>query len=322
MAYKERCKMEKVEETKEKWRKFVQWDIDHTIKASCNVACRKLSKDKPLKILVDNCVVGDNAFLFFSPVYEEKIEWPPGRENTIQRASLVPRYREPANKEKEDNLRFLAGIIYLVIEGYVVLYYSDELLSERYGRIFERSYAGIEDGSYHLFANSDIDMSKLDNPNSWEWQDGLCGDSADFLNPPPEPRIKSRLKRWIENQRKSVPVFGELVKVIGKKHLLDVWHIYTANEYKMDFFLTMDFGICKSVRSQAGNPTVAGLAVKVVTPKELGEEIGVTPIPRGRFRYVWKNTVLRGKKKAPGLFGGGIGVGWDEWVDWHRYFEE
>ena len=63
----------------------------------------------------------------------------------------------------------------------------------------------------------------------------------------------------------------------------------------MDFFLTMDFKLAKTVASQRGNKSIKSLNVKVITPKELGDRIGVVPLSQWLFSVLHKNTVLHRK---------------------------
>ncbi len=296
------------------WRKLIRYKVDQSIKNSCAVSRKRLNRDKPLKILVDNSVIGHNAYLFRNPVYRETLEWPRGKVNELERLSVVPRYRKPDNDVIEENLRFIPSLIYLVIKGFIEFYSSNALIAERLGHPIGRYGGGLGGPfDYHLFSHSDIEIKRFEEDDSWEWQDGLMGHWMDSFDPPPEPRQMTRLKNWLAKKRKNDSVFDELVDCLGKKNIQDIWHIYRANEYGMDFFLTMDAKLIKNVRSQRGNSSIKSLNVKVVLPKELGEEIGVAPLLMDDFRYLYKNTVLRGEKVVNDF--GVVGVGRDEFFD-------
>lgn len=83
-----------------------------------------------------------------------------------------------------------------------------------------------------------------------------------------------RLKAYAQRD----PEYASLVKILGPKNSQDAWHIRTAEIHNLFCFLTMDFKLIKALNAQKGTDRIKGLKTRVLTPIELGKELGLFPI--------------------------------------------
>ena len=307
--------------------------VDNEILFCSRAAQEKSDKGKPLKILIDNSVIAQFSFLFRTIGYKRVISgWPRPESPPIQMdcISMDPVYTEYAGKpldyNREYNMRFVPSLLYLFQQEYIEIFSSDALFAERRNQM-TGMYSGIGIFDYALF--KDIKFKNLDGFEAYcfiddalEEIDGKIGFSLDFAAKNPTiahfpnaeecmgeygmiikstdrdpfgtaPNASQKLDLWLKKKRGGNPDFDRLVKCLGEKNIKDAWHIYTADKYGMNFFLTMDFKIVKTIQSQKGNKDIKGLKVQVVTPQMLGEMIEIQPMRKGTFQVLHKNTILQ-----------------------------
>ena len=141
-----------------------------------------LDKDKPLKILVDNSVIGQFAFLFYTGTYKKTITGWPNDESSFETDCVLPEpiYREYIGKKLENtmeyNMRFVPGLLYLLKQDYLEMFSSDVLLTERKSQMVGM-YNEMSISNYALFSN--IKLPSLDGyeaycfvDNALEWKNG------------------------------------------------------------------------------------------------------------------------------------------------------
>ena len=304
--------------------------VDSDIVLCCVRSREILDRNRPLKILVDNSVIGQFAFLFSTGTYKKTLAWP-NDESSFEIDCVIPEpiYRESVDSKLENNMRFVPSLLYLFKQNYLEMFSSDVLLAERKSQMVGM-YNGMGIYDYALFSN--ITLPSLDGYEAYcfvddalEWKNGKIHIRPDYFQKRPTlaympnaeecmgeygliisskdkdplgtaPDAKQRLEIWLEVKREEIPEFSELVKCLGKNNIKDAWHIYTANEYGLDFFVTMDFNIVRSVQSQKGNKVIKALNVQVVTPEDLGRQIEMRPMSKGTFQVLHKNTIFSGSE--------------------------
>ena len=328
---REKIKNKLIRRSFSKLEKKIPTMVDNEIRRCARIAEEKLDKNKPLRILIDNSVIAQFSFLFRTIKYKRVISWPsPESQSEIDCISVDPVYTEYAGKpldhKREYNMRFVPVLLYLFLQGYIEIFLSDGLFAERRNQMIGM-YSKIGMFDYALFES--IEFKSLDGyealcfiDDALEHINEKIGFSADFFKETPTiahfpnaeecmgeygltiqstdrdpfgtaPQAQKKLDLWLKKKRRKNPDFDRLVKCLGEKNIQDVWHIYTAEKYNIDFFLTMDFKIIKSVHSQKNNKEIKGLNVQVVTPEDLGNLIKIVPMQKGIFQVLNKNTILK-----------------------------
>ena len=98
--------------------------------------------------------------------------------------------------------------------------------------------------------------------------------------------------------------------MLGKRNSQDAYHIYTAEKEGLYCFLTMDFKLLKNIKSQVNNKIIKSLKTKILSPEDLGNELGLLPITLRAFSYHdasypvredlnWENSKRRGGNIKP-----------------------
>ena len=240
----------------------------------------RLASSAPIEILVDNSVLGHGSTHKTVEVVQ-KVNWPPGSEP----GEVTVAYRTPreCNGEVYENLRYLPGIAHLTRGGYLKLKTSFELLSERNHHPIGRFTGNKTLFSYWLF-----DGIKIESVDGYDIPDF---DRDHFRkNPTINKIIYSKdvdpLDMYPNNKEKQIsrvsqstdPLYMGLANLMPKKGNLDAWHIRTAEAHGLFCFLTMDFRLRRNVEQNRLKEPIASLHSKVMTPKEFGKHIGVSPI--------------------------------------------
>ena len=301
------------------------WAVNSDIKSYVGDSWKGPDKKRPMTILMDNCAQAHFTHLFKTVTYKQRATWPNGVPNEVEVLGQEPIYEKPKNDKDGklvENMKYVPSLLYLSKQGHIKLFSSDALFAERMSQPVGM-YSKMDWISYDLF--SDVEFTCLDGYEAYcsidealEWKDGKICFREDWFREHPTlahlpksneygglviqstdkdpfgtaPNSGEKLRDWLAGKRKEVTAFDELVKCLGKSNIGDAWHIYIAEKYEMDFFLTMDFNLARSVSSQRGNGRIQSLNVKVVTPKELGVKIGIKPLRQKSFQMLNKNTIL------------------------------
>jgi hypothetical protein len=74
--------------------------------------------------------------------------------------------------------------------------------------------------------------------------------------------------------------FLSISKKLPHDHLLDFYHLWTAKNSECSIFLTTDSAFRRVFENNIGNATRSRFgSVRILKPSELGQELGVIPIP-------------------------------------------
>lgn len=101
--------------------------------------------------------------------------------------------------------------------------------------------------------------------------------------------LKERSRKDLEYARIAKCLRDVSVK---DENLRDSWHLYTAEAYRLDYFLTVDLKFRKRVEEVKSSKVMRDMTVKVVTPEELGKKLGVVPMSEKEFSHFYRNSVL------------------------------
>ena len=263
--------------------------INFDIVQSCRPA-QKYLKGRSVGILVDNSIFGQASTTHQTYSYKKTVEWPSGTKNERHVVSVEPIYVEHENKETADNIRFLPGLIYLFSQGNLGLFTSDVLRCEQSSQPIGRYNDGISIFDYDLFEN--VQFGQIDGyealcniSDALEWINGKIHFKKDFFEKAPTfngmifstdidpfgdcPDAKNRLQQYLMKKRTRDSQFDSIVNCLGEKNMQDAWHIYTAEIHKLDYYLTLDFKLLRTLSARRGHKVIQELNVQSVTPKQL-----------------------------------------------------
>ena len=286
--------------------------INLDIKHNCHSAEEYL-KGRSVKVLVDNCVLGQASTTHKTYSYKKTVEWPEGVKNELDMVSMDPVYIENENKQFVENISYIPGIIYLFSQGYVQLFTSDVLQCEQRSQPIGRYHGRMGVFDYDFFEN--VQMKSIDGyeafchvHDSFEWKDGKIHFKKIHFRKSPTfngiisstdidpfgdcPNAKGRLGKYLSKKQIEITEFDSLVECLGKRNMQDAWHIYTAEIYKLDYFMTIDFKLLKALNAQRHNDRIQSLNVQIVNPKQFAQMIHMDGICQGNIRWLNKNTVL------------------------------
>ena len=177
----------------------------------------------------------------------------------------VPVHRVGSDVAAYSDIVFLPGLTYLGKLGLLRLRTSAELIAEREAHPPARFRAtGMFD--YSLFGGGE-----LESVDGHHW-DGILGSP---FQPRPSPRDIQRDRLSASGD----PLYRKLLEVLGPNNSQDAWHIRTAEVHGMLCFLTMDHRLIRAMQAQARHPVIKSLKTRVLTPADLGKELGILPFP-------------------------------------------
>jgi hypothetical protein len=247
--------------------RLAQWLVD----LSTWTVRRELMKVEKPTILVDNTVLGYATTHETAWISTGRKPWGESEVDTGYTAR-VSVYPYDSTMEEYDHIRYLPGLLSLHRRGFLKLYTSAELRAERL-----RKPAGMFSGfrlcDYNLFASENL-----------ESVDGAVATKVGERSVEIVRHTQEQHER-LTTYAKDDPEYAALIGVLGQKNSLDAWHIRTAELFQLAYFLTMDFSILKSIRSQAGSRRIKNLRTIVITPMELGKKLGLQPVPPSVFSY-------------------------------------
>jgi hypothetical protein len=246
--------------------RVVDWLMD---KASRR-ARLKLQASGSLRILVDNPVLYHAVTHETAWVSTGKSNWGPNEIDTGY-AARIPVHPADSRSREYRQVGYLPGIAHLGRAGLLELSTSAELQDEQFRQPSGR-YRG-----YGMFDHSLFSGLKMLSVDGHVFPD--MGPA--YLNlPSAEEQQRARIDR-----HRGDPAFDALVRALGDGNSQDAWHLYTAEKHGCSCFLTMDFKFIRTVAAQARNAALRDFATRVLTPEELGRELGLMCFPPHLYSY-------------------------------------
>lgn len=218
---------------------------------------KTLSAERPLGVLVDNTV------LDIAVTHEGK--WiTHSRGGHIAR---VPVYGRGNTSDRHRQASYLTGIAHLTRLGFLRLHQSAELLEEQFRQPSGR-YRGYGYSDYSLFQG--LQMESIDG-----WVFSAMGPK--WMNHPSHQEQQRKRIRQSEDALFQ-NLYGVLKQQLGEKCSQDAWHIRTAEQHGLFCFLTTDTSLLKACRSLARKEPLRSLKARVMTPEELGLQLGIRQV--------------------------------------------
>ena len=245
-----------------------------------------LKNSGPIMVLIDNSVLGygrthESVFL------KEKINWITGEDTCIDVLHRAPiDIKQKYGETVFENVQYLPGIVHLAQLGLLELKTSFELFSERNHHPTYRFLGRKGYFDYNLFEKIIKQIKSVDGYDLPDFSDWFARNpttinkvfySTDIdplgLYPDNDKRQRKRIAESNDSLYK-----GLVSLFLGDKYIKDAWHIRTAEVNNLFCFLTMDFRLRKNVEENRNKEPISSLRTKVMTPKEFGENIGVSAI--------------------------------------------
>ena len=227
------------------------------LKYATKEARANLSANGPLRILVDNTVLG------VAVTHESK--W-----ITTQSGGYLARVpvHSPRNQSNAYiQCTYLTGLTYLAELGLIEFFLSAELKDEQFRQPIGR-FRGYGIFDHSLFSN--LTLKSID---------GMVGPTMGppWMNLPSAADQQRRRLRNSDDQ-----LFNDLHKLLkeqlGQKCDQDAWHIRTAECHNLFCFLTTDGPLLKACKSLSKKEPLRSLSTRVMTPQELGAHLGIRPV--------------------------------------------
>ena len=209
-----------------------------------------------MKVLLDRNIE-INAITHKTLLAPRTIKWGPHRHklDVAERVHFPPRADEAFRIEQ---LPFLAALCDSAKGGKPEFYSSHEIRMEGFRQ------KGRSEGYLGLNLLREVPIRSVPSPVQRSIVIG-----ADF-------RVGTSEAEQMEFFRSIThPRFLHITRHTGDAHIDDAYHLWTAEEARLDAFLTMDkrfYGVMKQKRKLVGSP------VAVVTPKDLCERLGLPPL--------------------------------------------
>lgn len=266
----------------EEWKdRILRWLAGFCLRTSTYEARKRLGGSGPLKILVDNSVLGHGRTHETVGV-RKTIPWPPGAPpseiSVIRRApiDIEDRY----GRKTYENVQFLPGIAYLARLGLIELVTSQELISERDRQPSGRFRGDI--GWLDCWLFKDIEIPSVDGYGDLSKVFERVKDGPKKINKIISSTEIDPLGMFPNNKEKQLrriskstdPLYLELARALPKRSNLDAWHIRTAEVHGLFCFLTMDLKLYRVFRQNQNKEPFSSLETEVITPKGLGELVG------------------------------------------------
>jgi len=255
------------------------------VRTSTLSARRQLKASNPLKILVDNSVLGHSITHETTWVSTGEKMWGSERIDTGYQARVCV-YPSDSESREYRNIQFIPGLISLFKQGYIEFYTSAELEIERWLNPAGR-FQGYGYFDYNLF--NELEIPSVD------------GCAPIYIAPSwiekenPQEQRRQRLLSYANND----PNYASLLNVLGQKNSQDAWHVRTAEVHGLHCFLTMDFSLIDTLKSQRGATRIRELKTRIVTPEDLGRELKLIPIHPHILSYNNANSFVRSDIALP-----------------------
>jgi hypothetical protein len=253
-----------------------------------------LYAEHPLKVLVDNTVL-DVAITHETRWITTNVQKIGDYVHHAGYQARVPVYSIKNKSERHRQASFLAGLIHLSKLKLIHFYTSAELSDERFRQPIGRFKGyGLFDRSLFGRANlPSIDGSVMPTLGS-SW----------MKLPPAKEQQRDRIRT------KADALFDALYQLLsnqlGQKCTQDCWHIRTAETHGCFAFLTTDKPLLKAWASLGHKEPIKSMKTKVLSPAQLAEHLGVSPVPALLLSYeevrvpVRVDHTMPGEKRRPG----------------------
>lgn len=248
---------------------YREWASRRAIRNSTAIAERTLPAD-PIGILVDSNVHHHTVTHETGWISTGEKRFGPTIRATGY-AARVPVFRQGSKSSTYENVCYLAAIAQLAKIGRAKLWTSHHLLLERDGHPRAR-FTDVGWFDFNLFGRGELPS--------------IDGDPSDEIlmtafNPkaPAPDDIKTVLSHSTDK------LYLELVRVMGQKNSQDAWHIRTAEVNGLYCFLTMEASLLRIINAQRERAVIKGLTTRVMSPKMLGEALGLRPIELKHFDH-------------------------------------
>jgi hypothetical protein len=252
-------------------RKYAPRILNSILNAATVIARRRLAKGQPVKILVDNTVLGHAVTHETAWISKGVGQWGPHQFDAGY-AARIPIHSADNDGEIYRNLTYLTGLTQLARTGHVRFCTSAELRDETFRQPQGRFRNGYGYFDYSLFSGISLE----------------CVDQMDggWVIGPSYMRLPSLKEQQLARINASDdPFFKAILKRLGDKQSLDAWHIATAERLGMHCFLTMDFKLRRSVERWKDYEPFRSMKAKVLTPEELGLEWRIRPVAPHLYSY-------------------------------------
>ncbi len=246
-------------------------------------ARRELIDRDPMRILVDNSVRGQCALTHTRTHLHVSSSWPGDEETTI------PLVRRGVNPDVTSHTDWLIGIGALARKGLISLYESHALFLEQTYQKSGRYYRGPRLGDYNAFNNVQFrtldSYPKPNTPPSNTTTVLKSFEGWDEVDPYGlYPNSRTTLRKGLKRAKSRFPRYREIESVLQGKSDQDAWHIFQADQFGIDYFLTVDREILEKARQRKG--PFGNLGTTIVSPAQLGEALKLSPLV-GEARNQW-----------------------------------
>lgn len=209
-----------------------------------------------MKVLIDRNIE-INAITHKTMLASRAIKWGPHHHtvDVAQRVHFPPRDDEAFRREQ---LPFLAALCGSAKHGNPELFSSHEIRLERFRQ------KGRSEGYLGINLLRDVAIGNV--PSPVQRSIAIAGDSTMGTTEDEQMEFFRSITH---------PRFLHIRKHTGDAHIDDAYHLWTAEEAKLDAFLTMDkrfYGVVKQKSDLIGSP------VLVVIPKDLCGHLGLQPL--------------------------------------------
>lgn len=207
-----------------------------------------------MKVLVDRNIE-INAVTHKTVMVPQVVRWGPHNQ-TLPVAQRV--HFPPAGDFRTEQLPYLAALCIFAKEGKLDLFTSFEIRMEEFRQ------KGRGEGYLGINLLQGVPMKRVPCPT----------ERSLMIAPSGSIGITEEEQMEFFRSIRS-PRFLEISKATGDAHVGDAYHLWTAEEAALDAFLTMDRAfrnVVEHERKAINSP------VLVMTPKELGEHLGLQPV--------------------------------------------
>lgn len=238
------------------------WCLGRFVRFLSTVEARAhLQRNGPLRVLVDSSVLF-HAVTHESPwISTGKAKWGTQEIETGYMAR-VPVHAEDCDFEVFREIRYLPGIAHLARLGHLKLCTSAELLAEQFRQPIGR-FKGY--GYYDLNLFSGISFESVD------------GRQLDLKNP--QEKQLARVSACCDS------LFRSMLQLLGKRHSLDVYHVFTAEKFQLFAFLHVDLTFQRHLNQHRKHSVISSLRTRVLLPSELGVLIKLRPMSPRLLSY-------------------------------------
>ncbi|TXC64529.1 hypothetical protein FRZ32_13230 [Sphingosinicella ginsenosidimutans] len=228
---------------------------------------------EPLRVLLDNTVF-DLAVTHETRWITTGISNWGNQPMATGYAARVPVYGRKNKSERYRQVTYLTGLTHLARLGLIEFCKSAELSDEQFRQPMGR-FRG-----YGYFDYSLLSGIKIESVDGWVFP--TLGPK--WMNlPSAAEQQRTRLRK--SDDRLFHDLYALLKQQLGEKCTQDAWHIRTAERHNSFCFLTTDGPLLKACKSLAKKEPLRSIRVRVMTPEDLAQHLGVAPVPSHLLSY-------------------------------------